>query len=112
MADQRYVALFGVKDVRLGRGATAYSATAVGGLPQCFSLIKISVGGGDRAIWDLSKCQTYIEEIAGISPSAVLIPQNTIYTIQYYTRFEIDPFIAEVVLDGIVVEPRGLLLSP
>lgn len=113
MADQRYVALFGVKDLKDSHGPTAIvGATSCAVSPQAISLIKIIVGGSDKAIWDLCKCACYTNACAGISPSAVVIPPNALYNIQYYKTLPIASAPAYIVLEGVVVEPRGLVLSP
>ena len=117
MADQRYVAIYGAKDLRIARGPATEAATTAGIWSQDVSLIKINVGGGDRAIWDMCKCFAYARTgsgVAGVSSGAVLIPQGTVYTISLY-QYEAVATAGKtnvVVLEGIVVEPRGKVLSP
>ena len=113
MATNRYVALFGARDLRMTYGAQQAAATTRLSLPQCVSLIKIDVGGGTRAIWDLSKIQAItIGEMAGITSTAVIIPQNTSYQISYYKCIAVASTIARIVLAGMVVEPRGVVCAP
>lgn len=121
MGDQRYCAIYGIKD---NRGVYTNAAATVD-LPtlgsnlcgmtiqlcQAVSLVKIIVGGTDKVIWDTCKLQCYINK-AGISPSAVIIPQNTSYEIQYYKMENTNSVIAFLVLDGIIVEPRGKVIAP
>lgn len=131
MADQRYVALYGVRDRRASMGPTgsATVSTSVAAsqghgrwLPEpLVSLIKISVGGGDKVIWDMSGLDAYMDSKVAVSPSAVIIPQNTLFNISYYKSGN---FIAGAVavpvtdelmfiqLMGVVVEPRGKVVSP
>ena len=112
MADQRYVAIYGVKDLRMAYGTKqAAAATIVAGC-QAVSLIKINVGGGDKAIWDLSKLQAYPEQIVGITPGGVIIPQNASYTISLYKSQGTASMVTAIVLEGVVVEPRGKTTSP
>ena len=112
MTDQRYVALFGIRDLRRTYDVKQAAATAAAVLSQVVSLIRLNVGGADKVIWDLSKCQGYPETVAGVCEQAVLIPPNTIYTISFYKSNGVASVIANVVLEGVVVEPRGLLISP
>jgi len=129
MADQRYVALFGVRDLRLGVGihttamnlldSTAVAVAATGEnaaarviAGQVVSFIKITVGGADRVIWDLTSMEAYPENLIGFSPTAVIIPQNTSYNIGYYMVSTVAGVRAYLQLIGVVVEPRGKLISP
>ena len=93
MADQRYVAIYGVKDDSPGRG--------------CVSLIRLNIGGGDRAIWNLENLNG---DGVGYSPSAVVIPPNAPYTISRWVVIAAQ--LAHIILKGVVVEPRGKLVSP
>lgn len=116
MADQRYVAIFGVRDLRNvydGKSLVAVATVAYGrSLAQVVSLIKITVGGADKAIWDITKLQAYPNQAVGISPGAVIIPQNASYAIAFYKANGISGAIANVMLEGVVVEPRGKVTSP
>lgn len=111
MGDQRFVAIFGVKDLREVYGIKQAAATVAHCLPQYISLIKINVGGTDKAMWDISKLQCY-EEHAGICPSACIIPQNTLYNLSLYKSLGVSGGVANIVFDGIVVEPRAKTVSP
>ena len=93
MADQRWIGIFGVKV----------------GLDCPITAIKFNIGGGDRAIWQL-QCLTEENGLTGFCPSGIIISQNAPYTISRYTRYTYYP--AHVVLKGVVVEPRGKVLSP
>jgi len=113
MTTNRYVALFGVRDLRWTYGVAQAAPTTRVALPQAVSLIKIDVGGGTRAIWDLSKVEgVIIGEMAGICSTAVIIPQNTSYQISYYKMLAVNSVIARIVLAGLVVEPRGIVCAP
>lgn len=112
MADQRYVALYGVKDLRDVYDVKIAAATYRAVLSQVVSLLKISVGGGERVVWDLTRIQAFPEIKAGISPTAIIIPQNTLYNISIYKMEDTASVVANILLDGIVVEPRGKVVSP
>lgn len=107
MADNRWVAIYGVKDMR------ACLSTVI---EPTLSLIKLNVGGNDRTIWDLFSMYAYPNAMAAISPSAVIIPQNTDYQIYLYGGLSNDGGSTDVaqyiVLEGVVVEPKGKVLSP
>jgi len=124
MADNRYVAIFGVRDYSAGLGCTGSTggaglATAGGqstispGI-MMMSLIKFSVGGADKVIWDITSLRAYLPSgiAVAFSPSVVVIPQNTAFNIYFYqqlTNADIDIFLQ---LIGVTVEPRGKLISP
>lgn len=112
MGDERFVALYGVKDLRRVYDVKQAAATTGAVLSQVVSLIKIAVGGGDKVIWDLSKLQVYPESLAGFTPSAVIIPQNSAFNISIYKANGVASVIANIVLEGLVVEPRGKVISP
>ncbi len=126
MGNQRYVALFGVRDLRKGIGvhttamslfeattlmgdATSASVPIVPG--QMVSLIKINVGGADKVIWDLTGMEAYDNPVA-FTPSAVIIPQNSTFNIYYYFKTTCAGIRAYLQLVGVVVEPRGKVVSP
>ena len=123
MGDQRYVAIFGVRDLRKslglhntalgGSGMTDYisASTATMNAAQIVSFLKIIVGGADKVIWDISSIQSY-GDLVGFSPSPVIIPQNTQYQIQFQFNTTIAGIRAWLQLIGVVVEPRGRVLSP
>ena len=94
LADQRWIAIYGVK----------MDADS----PSC-SMLKFNVGGGDRAIWQLQALGAK-DDYVGISPNAVVIPPNAPYTISRYVRSISQT--ANIVLKGVVVEPRGKVISP
>lgn len=107
MADDRFVVIYGVKDAR------ACLSTVV---EPTISLIKFTVGGNDRAIWDIQCKDAYPDNMSAVSPSAIVIPQNTDYQIAIQpsrgaTNATGD--IAEyITLEGMVIEPMGKVLSP
>ncbi len=120
MADQRFVAIFGIRDARLGIGATG-TATAQGGLAkphQLMSLIKFTVGGSIAAIWDITGLSAYHFDQAALCPAAIVIPQNVQFNIYGYTRNMNDTKATGEVgtlwlqLVGVVVEPRGKVVTP
>jgi hypothetical protein len=120
MGDQRYVAIFGVRDISWGQGATAKDATdvAVFNRPKSgVSLIKFTVGGAIKAIWDMSALAAYTDAQVGFAPSAVLIPQNASYAIAFYQKNIASVATAKSVacfiqLIGVTIEPRGKVISP
>lgn len=94
MADQRWVGFFGVKT-----DAESQSVTA----------LRFNIGGGERAIWQLqslSEQDSYI----GFCPAGIIIPPNAPYTIERWVLMASMP--AHIVLKGVVVEPRGKVVSP
>ncbi|MBW2559621.1 MAG: hypothetical protein JRE40_02075 [Deltaproteobacteria bacterium] len=107
MADNRWIAIYGVKDMR------SALATIV---EPALSMLKFEVGGNDRAIWDLMNMYAYPNAMAAVSPSAIIIPQNTGFQIYVYGGLSDDGASTDVaqyiVLEGVVVEPRGKVLSP
>jgi len=120
MADQRYVAIFGIRDLRLGVGATN-TATAVAGIPrplQEVSLVKFTVGGSISAIWNIEGLSAYKWNQAGFSPAAVVIPQNTSFNIYGYMKNKSMTKNTGIVgtiflqLVGVTVEPRGKVITP
>lgn len=115
MGDMRYVAIFGVRDLRGGLGATT-TATEVStnkiGL-AFHSKIKIIVGGADKVVWEVSCLSAYIGTgpAVAFAPTAVIIPQNTQYDIQFYESIAKSTEVT-MQLIGVTVEPRGKLISP
>jgi len=108
MADGRFVAIYGVKDLRMAQNAP---------IEQALSELKLYVGGNDRVIWDLQSMQAYPNHLSAVSPSAVIIPQRTIYQIYGYGCLGHDGgassnIISWLMLEGVVVESRGLVISP
>ena len=94
MGDERYVGIYGVKAD-----------------PDVFtcSALKFNIGGTDRTIWLLQSLREQ-DDMVGFSSSAVVIPQNVTYTISRYVIYALSS--AHLVLKGVVVEPRGKLISP
>ena len=135
MGDQRYVALFGVRDLRSAQGlhttamgtaptgvygstGTSVFATFGGAIPQTVNHVKVNVGGADKVVWDISGLYAYHSEAVGITPSAVVIPQNAAFNISYALRAHrtdaaLTPgMTARIQLVGVTVEPRGKVISP
>lgn len=116
MGDQRYVAIYGVRDLRLGRDQSP-TVTGSSGFPNItvwpsfVSLLRISVGGGDKVIWDTQSMQSYKQNLVAFAPSAVIIPQNTSYNISIYKTRAVGGNVY-IQFIGVIVEPRGLLISP
>ena len=122
MADQRFVAIFGIRDGRAGEGAT-HTATNYMAAPHMrastVSLIKFEVGGAIRAIWDIHSIGAYFYGEVGFAPGAVIIPQNIPFEISFYTKSlgaagtakGAGNFVHLQML-GVTVEPRGLVVSP
>ena len=130
MGDQKFVALFGIRDLRRGVGvhttamdlvestsipvaATGENAFARGILPGAVvSLVKINVGGADKVIWDLTSMEAYQDMNVGFTQAPVLIPQNVSYNLYYYFKTTAAGLRAWLQFIGVVVEPRGLTISP
>jgi len=116
-ADQRYMALFGIRDLRAGMGthvtATVsypeYTSSAI--FPPICSLLRISVGGANKVIWDTRSLAGYKDALVAFAPSAVVIPQNTSYQIEIYKNRATGGNV-NIQLIGVVVEPRGKLVAP
>jgi len=117
MGDQRWVAIYGVRDWRLSQG-NILTATVLATMTNVdlsrVSLVKISVGGGDKVIWDTKSMSGYTEAQVAFTPSAIIIPQNTTFNIRYYkaTNTVSDCGVMSLQLIGVAVEPRGKLVSP
>ncbi len=121
MADQRYVAIYGIRNgVTIGLHATnddtMTSATAISGvssnLYQPVGLIKVNVGGADKVIWDVRCLAAYTDHQVAFAPSAVIIPQNTLYRIYYSYATAAAGTKCRLQLIGVAVEPRGKLIAP
>lgn len=95
MADQRYVAIFGVRD---------------DSPMKAVSLIRFNIGGSDRAIWNLEYLGEEDESKVGFSPSAIVITPNAPYTLSRWVLYA--SVGAHIILKGVVVEPRGKVISP
>lgn len=106
MADQRYVAIYGLRDSRM-----AYATWVA---IQC-TLWRFQVGNSYKAIWDASKCYAYRDKVAGFCPTEIIIPQNSQYNIfGYLNQAEtgVGGVLSYVSLEGVVVEPVGKVVSP
>lgn len=113
MTDNRFVALYGIRDARLPIGtiATAAPAALVAG-PSSVSLVRINVGGADRVIWDTKVVQGYGQDQSAFAQAAVIIPQNASFNISYYKSQATASMLIWLQLVGIVCEPRGKTFSP
>lgn len=111
---QRYMAIFGYRDLRQGLGPHATSTIQLAPTYQSpkMALIKINVGGADKVIWDTGCTIAYRNNPVAISPSAVIIPPNISY--QIYVEFTTAAPITQhrFQLLGVVIEPRGKIISP
>lgn len=103
MHDQRFMAIYGLRDSRMSEPTPP--------LMQC-TLWKIVVGNSTKVIWDMSKCYAYKTKAIGICPSAVIIPQNAQFCIYGYLPASAGSAVSWVSVEGIIVEPRGLVISP
>ncbi len=92
--DQRWIGFYGVRI-----DPDSFSITA----------LRFNIGGSDRVIWEL---QALGEEdgYTGFCPSVIVIPPNAPYTISRWVRSVSS--IDKTVLKGVVIEPRGKMLSP
>ena len=77
---------------------------------QAITLIKLEVGNSIKAIWDTTKLLAYKQNPVGVCTSAVIIPQNTQF--QIYGYILNTGTVCWVSLEGVVVEPRGKVVSP
>lgn len=93
VGDRRYIGIFGVK-MEPDEPCTA---------------IKFNVGGADRVIWQLQALRTQ-DDMVGFCPSGIVMPQNMPYTISRYVRNISTQ--TKLVLKGLVIEPRGMVMSP
>lgn len=105
MGDNKFVAIYGVRDGRVSIGAAAPHIGI-----QDVTLIRFNVGNAYRAIWDLSKVQCYRNAVAGITSSAIVIPQRAPYQISPYLLNGGDEVWLQLM--GFVVEPIGFTVSP
>ena len=115
MADNRYVAIYGVRNGLPYSGSVAGGTAGVAGDVSPYSdinLVRINVGGSDKVIWDVTCTQLDRNGHVALCPSAVIIPQNSTYTIFYKRSHILADVISHLQLVGVVVEPRGVVLSP
>jgi len=116
MGDQRFVAIYGVRDKRPAGESSSGAGTA--GVAEdlmninSVALVKIIVGGSDKVIWDIGCTAAYYQNPVALSPTAVIIPQNAAYAIQYKFTYILTQIVSHLQLIGVVVEPRGKVLSP
>lgn len=108
LAKDRYVAIYGVKDMRMSLASP---------IAQALSMLKINVGGNDKVIWDLQSMQAYPNALSAVCPPpGVIIPPSTAFQIYGYGGLSDDggstDIASYIVLEGIVVEPKGKVLSP
>jgi len=101
MADQRFMALYGIANSRFTGNTIA---------APCVSLFKIVVGNSVKAIWDTEPLNAYRRNAVGVSPSAIIIPQNTQF--QLYGYITAVTTVCDIHMIGLVCEPRGKVLSP
>ena len=74
-------------------------------------LVRIKVGNSIKVIWNLQDLYNDNEgPRVGLSPSVVIIPPNTPYTIERYVENTASP--ARIVLKGFIVERIGKTYSP
>jgi len=107
LAKDRYVSIYGVKDMRMSLATP---------IAQALSMLKIYVGGNDKVIWDLQNMQAYPNALAAICPPpGVIIPPSTAFQIYGYGGLSNDggstDIASYIVLEGIVVEPKAKVLS-
>lgn len=105
MADERFVAIWGLRDMWMRTQMDTDAVTV-----PAISLVRITVGGATKTIWDLGPCGCYAPEITGICPSAIIIPQNASFLFEGYVNAAATAIYLMPL--GIVCEPRGKLISP
>jgi hypothetical protein len=101
IADDTYVVVYGVRDMR--GGLATVSANAV-------TLIKFNIGNADRAIWDLTKAQLYYDSAVAISSAAVVMPPLAPIVISLYLHASNVEIYLQLM--GFVVEPVGKVITP
>lgn len=104
IADDTYIAVYGVRDSRNG---WVFSSTITA---PAVTLIKFNIGNADKVIWDLTKAQLYYEESVAISPAAVVMPPLAPIVISYYLHAS--SIACYIQLMGFVVEPVGMVITP
>ena len=103
MGDQEFMAIYGMRDGRM----TIASPTAID-----ITMWKVVVGNSIKAIWDTEKLNAYKDSVVGITPSAVIIPQNVQWNIYGYMDGVGGSALSYYSLEGVIVEPRGKVVSP
>ena len=126
MGDNKFVCIFGIRDLggRLGAdtgGATATGPYSAAPNPSHISFVKFNIGGADKVVWDVQGVRAY-DVMVAFSSSPILIPQNTGFVIYYYLKSLLGcgavtgALVADceqyLQLLGVTVEPRGLTISP
>mgnify|MGYP001562298824 CR=1 FL=1 len=95
MGSDRYLCIYGIKVAE----------------PLTCSLIRFTVGGGQRAIWNLQNLiANEIGDLVGYTPFPIVIKPTIAYTIERYVRQTRN--VANIVLMALIVEPRGLVITP
>jgi len=115
MADQRFMAIWGIRDMRFGLGPHATASAGVTGRtfsPLIYSLMKINVGGADKIIWDLTCMVPYTDNLVALSTTGIIIPQNIAYNLSLYKTEALTDIPYRFQPIGCVVEPRGKRVSP
>jgi len=97
MGDDRYMAIYGVKD------DSSYVAV---------TQLRITVGGSQKVIWMLENLYPLYDggPRIGFSSSVITIPQNTPYTIERYVDQTQQG--AHILLKGVICERIGKTISP
>jgi len=104
IADDTYIAVYGVRD---GRGGQILSNT----IPSVeVTLIKFNIGSADRVIWDLTKAQIYYKGAVAVSPAAIVMPPLAPIVISLYLHT--NSLEIQLQLMGFVVEPVGKVITP
>jgi hypothetical protein len=123
MGDQRYVAIFGIRDQRFSEGMHTTDmgpapTVSIGAdmsfrdlLSSLVTFVKINVGGADKVIWDITSMYAYGRTFAAFSPTAVVIPQNSAFNLYYYYKSNVPGFRSYLQFIGVVVEPRGKMIT-
>lgn len=104
IADDTYIAIYGVRDCRSGG---IFSATIPA---NSVTLIKFNIGNSDRAIWDLTKAQAYYQGTVAVSPAAIVMPPLAPIVISFYLHANNVEIYLQLM--GFVVEPVGMVITP
>lgn len=79
--------------------------------PLSASLLRFTIGGGQRAVWNLQKLSfSDVGEAIGYTPFPIIVKPQVPYTIERYLRLIRN--VSNIVLLSVIVEPRGLTISP
>lgn len=104
IADDTYIAVYGVRDSRNG---WVYSSTITA---LAVTLIKFNIGNADKVIWDMTKANLYFEEAVAVSPAAIVMPPLAPIDILFYLHAS--SIALYIQLMGFVVEPVGTVITP